>query len=149
MPYVDRPQPSSGLDAKFSFQYAAASALIDGRVGIDTFTDERLQEPDIQAVLRKTRLIQSCAIPASLDRMWVEVKVTEADGRTVSGKCVRPRAAWGTPISENEHLLKVRDCMNRALSSLETERVIGELQRFEQLDASEMRALMQTLAGSA
>ena len=38
---ADRPQPRSGLEGKFSFQYTAATALIDGHVGIDSFTDEK------------------------------------------------------------------------------------------------------------
>src|SRR5262249_51826981 len=49
MPYVDRPQPSSGLEGKFSFQYAAAAALLDGSVGIDTFTDDRCARPEMRA----------------------------------------------------------------------------------------------------
>ena len=36
---ADRPNPRSGLEGKFSFQYAASVALLDGRVGINSFTD--------------------------------------------------------------------------------------------------------------
>jgi len=42
MTYVNRPRPKKGLEGKFSLQYTAASALLDGKVGIRTFTDERL-----------------------------------------------------------------------------------------------------------
>jgi 2-methylcitrate dehydratase PrpD len=149
MPYVDRPQPLSGLDTKFSFQYAAASALLDGSVGIDTFTDERRSQADINAMLRKVKLAQSPEIPATLDKMWVEVKVTQSDGRIVVGKCTRPRGAWGSPVSPDEHLRKVRDCMNRVLRNSQTERVLSMVQKFDQLDAAEIRALMHMLAGSS
>ena len=37
---ANRPQPRVGLEGKFSIQYAAAAALLDGAVGIQTFTDE-------------------------------------------------------------------------------------------------------------
>ena len=37
MAYVNRPRPKTGLDGKFSLQYTAASALLDGKVGIRTF----------------------------------------------------------------------------------------------------------------
>ncbi|MBV8771698.1 MAG: MmgE/PrpD family protein [Deltaproteobacteria bacterium] len=149
MPYVDRPRPSSGLDAKFSFQYAAASALLDGTVGIDTFTDERCGRPDISAMLSKVNLAQSAAIPASLDQMWVEVAITFADGSRVSSKCVRPRGAWGRSISEQEHLVKVRDCMTRVLSENEAENAVALLQDFERLDAAGVRSLMHMLGGFA
>ena len=35
-------RPASGLEAKFSMPFCAAAALIDGRVGIDTFDADRL-----------------------------------------------------------------------------------------------------------
>src|SRR6202023_357384 len=38
MAYVNRPRPPTGLAGKFSLQYTTASALIDGKVGIRTFT---------------------------------------------------------------------------------------------------------------
>src|SRR5262249_24566006 len=41
MPYVNRPRPRTGLDAKFSSQYTIAAALLDGAVTVRTFTDER------------------------------------------------------------------------------------------------------------
>src|ERR1700721_1618720 len=42
MAYVNRPRPKTGLEGKFSLQYTAPSALIDGKGGIRTFTDARL-----------------------------------------------------------------------------------------------------------
>ena len=52
-----RPVPTTGLDGKFSAQYCAAAALLDGRVNIETFTDERRFSPDMEAMLRKVRLL--------------------------------------------------------------------------------------------
>ncbi len=145
MPYVDRPRPANGLDGKFSFQYAAASALLDGMVGIDTFSDEHCARADIAAMLAKVRFVQSPEIPAALDRMWVEIKVRLDDGRVVTGKCTRPNGAWGSPISEQEHMVKVRDCMRLVLGETDTQTVIAALQHFDSLGAYEIRALMRTL----
>jgi 2-methylcitrate dehydratase PrpD len=147
MPYVDRPRPSSGLDGKFSFQYAAASALLDGRVGIETFTDERCARSDMSAMLSKVSFVQSPRIPATLDRMWVEIKVRLSDRSVVTGKCIRPRGAWGSPVSEHEHLAKVRDCMKRVLSEKDSEKVAAALREFGRLDRDRIRALMAMLGG--
>ena len=147
MPYVDRPRPSSGLDGKFSFQYAAASALLDGTVGIETFTDERCARSDMSAMLSKVSFVQSPEIPATLDRMWVEIQIRLSDGSLVTGRCVRPRGAPGLPISGQEHLVKVRDCMRRALSETDTENVVASLREFAHLDGDSIHALMRTLGG--
>lgn len=145
MPYVDRPRPSSGLDGKFSFQYAAASALLDGTVGIETFTDERCARSDMSAMLSKVSFVQSPEIPATLERMWVEIKIRLGDGSLVTGKCVRPRGTWGSPISGQEHLVKVRDCIRRALSENDTENAVASLLEFEHLNRDGVSALIRTL----
>jgi aconitate decarboxylase len=145
MPYVDRPRPSSGLEAKFSFQYAAASALLDGTVGIETFTDGRCGRTDVAAILSKTKLVQSTDIPATLDGMWVEITVKLRDGKPVTAKCARPRGAWGFPVSRQEHLVKVRECLKLALSDIDTHRVIESLEDFERLRPRDVHALMRRL----
>jgi aconitate decarboxylase len=144
MPYVDRPRPQSGLDGKFSFQYAAACALLDGRIGIDTFTDER-RRPDAEAMLPRMRVVQSPEIPGALNRMWAEVRLTLADGRSVSGQCMKPNGAWGNPVSEDDHLAKVRDCMRVVFSGHEAEELIASMRRFDTLDPALVRGLMLRL----
>ncbi len=147
MPYVDRPRPASGLDAKFSFQYAAAAALLDGTVGIDSFADNNCSQPEMAAMLSKVRFVQTAEIPATLDSMWVEIKITLDDGSRVTAKCVRPRASWGAPISEQEHLVKVRDCLRRVLSDSRAEKVIAAAQQFARLNFVAVRALLNELGG--
>ena len=53
VPSSDRPFPRTGLDGKFSLQFTAAAALLDGHVGLSSFTDERLARADMQAKLFK------------------------------------------------------------------------------------------------
>ena len=48
--------PKTGLDGKFSVEYCAATALLDGQVVIDSFSDQRRFAPDMEETLRKTRV---------------------------------------------------------------------------------------------
>ena len=50
------PLPRSGLDGKFSVEYCAAAALLDGQVGIDTFTDARRFAGDMEDMLGRIRV---------------------------------------------------------------------------------------------
>src|SRR5207247_9366859 len=43
-------RPANGLQAKFSMPYCAAAALVHGCVGIETFDDERVRQPEIEVV---------------------------------------------------------------------------------------------------
>ncbi len=46
-------QPSTGLAAKFSIEFAMASAIVARRVGLRELTDEFVQRADIQALMRR------------------------------------------------------------------------------------------------
>src|SRR5262245_56052871 len=62
--YVNRPQPKTGLDGKFSVQYTTAVALLDGEISVDSFTNERRFAADIEALLPRVKLEIDDAIPA-------------------------------------------------------------------------------------
>jgi 2-methylcitrate dehydratase PrpD len=147
MQYVNRPQPDTGLAGKFSLQYTFASGLLHGRVGIDTFTDERVQEPAMVDLLSKITMNMSPEIPARFDKMHVEADVQLADGRTLHTRCNGPRGIWGSPpISDEDHLVKVRDCLATRLPQARAEELIALARRAEHLDAAEVTQLL-TIAG--
>jgi len=147
MPYVNRSRPKTGLEGKFSLQYTAASALLDGTVGIRTFTDARLARADIQDLLGKFEVRLDPAIPARFEDMHVLLRVELDGGRVIETRCDGPRGKWGTPpISEAEHLVKVRDCLATRLEPAAVERVIELARRIDDLDATGVRQIMQ-LAG--
>lgn len=144
MNYVNRPRPKTGLDGKFSLQYTAASALLDGKVGIRTFTDERLFKPDMQDLLAKFEVRHDPAIPARFEEMHVVLRVEIENGETLETRCNGPRGKWGTPpISEAEHLVKVRDALSTRLDQPTAERLIAEASRIGELDAAGVKTLMR------
>jgi 2-methylcitrate dehydratase PrpD len=148
MPYVNRPMPDTGLAGKFSFQYVLAAALLDGKVGIGTFTDATLRRPDMQALLPKITFRMDQAIPARFETMHVDAKVELADGRTLTAHCDGPRGVWGKPaIPEAEHLAKVRDCLSVRLAPEDVERCIVLAGSLDEQPAEGMRTLMALVRG--
>ena len=149
MPYTDRPHPKTGLDGKFSVQYTLACALLDGRVGIDSFTDERRFKPDIDTMIGRIALEMDPDIPARFEAMHVEVEAQLTSGERVSTRCDGPRGIWGTPpLSRDDHLGKVRDCLSRRLDAAAIDRCLDLTDRFERLEADEIGDLMALLAYS-
>ncbi len=82
--YVNRPKPRSGLDGKFSVQYTTLVALLDGEVTVDSFTNERLNSPDVQALLPKVEFSVDKSIPFDKLKMHVIVNVWRKDGKQLS-----------------------------------------------------------------
>lgn len=150
MNYVNRPRPKTGLDGKFSLQYTAASAMLDGKVGIRTFTDERLFKADMQDLLAKFTVQHDPAIPGRFEEMHVVLRVELANGETLEARCDGPRGKWGTPpISEAEHLVKVRDALSTRLDQASADHLIAEASRIGELDAAGVRKLIGMTALAA
>ena len=147
MPYVNRPCPKSGLAGKFSFQYTFCRALIDGRVTIDTFSDRQVQDPVMQNLLERVHLTMDPAIPGRFEAMRVNAEVELAAGNVLTARCDRPRGAWGArPISGDEHLDKVRDCLSRRLTDAMVDRCVALAVNVDRLNGSEAGELL-SIAG--
>lgn len=143
MPYVDRPSPRTGLDGKFSFQYTTAAALLDGTVTVHTFSEERRMRPDMVALLPRITLVQSPAIPGEMEKMWVETDVELADGRRVTACCRGPKGFWGLPpLTRDEHLAKICDCLGMRLNERDCERCIQLVDSLDCLDHNGVRELI-------
>ena len=135
------PVPRSGLDGKFSVEYCAAAALLDGHVGIDTFTDARRFAPDMEDMLGRIRVE-----PEGPESGATLATALLKDGATVSAECSAFRGSATNPMSRDERLAKVRDCFHRALSDADTERVLEMLENLESLDDV---AQLMTVIGQA
>ena len=147
MAYIDRPKPETGLAGKFSWQYTLAVALLDGRVGIDSFTDKRRFQPDVESLLEKITIDMDDTIPGTLEDMHVELTVTLKSGEALQNRCDGPKGLWGSPpIDTEDHLVKVRDCLARSLTSSVIEEIIGLCAEFDHLDASGIKKLMALTA---
>ena len=120
------PAPQSGLDGKFSVEYCAAAALLDGRVGIDSFTDQRRFAADMEETLRKIRVE-----PVEREPGVVTVTAHLKDGSTVNETCRSFKGSAANPMSREERMDKVWDCVGRALSTPDAERVIGLVENLE------------------
>ena len=141
MPYVDRPYPSTGLEGKFSFQYTVASALLDGQVTIQTFTDERRHRPDMEEMLTKIDLHMDPEIPSDFEGMWTSVEIDTVNGNTYSARCDLPRGIWGTPLRREERLTKFRNCASTLLSEESVDQCASIIENLD--EAQNIRELIR------
>ena len=123
------PLPQTGLDGKFSVEYCAAVALLDGKVGIDSFTDQRRFAKDMELTLPKVKVD-----PDGPESGTVVVSATLVDGTTIQDECSTFRGSAENPMNESERTDKIVDCISRSLSDGDTQQVIGQLNNLEDLD---------------
>ena len=148
MNYIDRPAPVSGLAGKFSLQYTAAAALLDGSVKIDTFTDKRRFRPDMVALLGKIKLTQDASIPNDLHDMRIELTVRMDGGATHHVVCKGPKGTWGMPpLKDEDHRVKLEDCFSRVLSNSKVDELLASLDRIEKQNADGVQSILRLIAG--
>ena len=117
----------SGLAGKFSLEYCAAIALLDGHVAIDSFANDRYFAPDVQALLGKVKVVSDTQL------VGAQVSARMADGRTFNETCVDFRGAMANPMSKDERLAKFRYCAGRVLSTDATEQLLETIEMLERL----------------
>jgi aconitate decarboxylase len=128
--------PKTGLDGKFSIPYTVSAALLDGKVVIDTFRDERRFAPDMEAMLDRISFVKNPNIIAQdFAKAWSRVTVQTKDGKSYSSRVDRPLGIWDNPLPWQGRLDKFHDCASRVLLERQANEVVGLIERFETLDS--------------
>ena len=142
---LSRPLPATGLDGKFSFEYCAALALTQDRVGIDCFSDATRFSAPVEAALKKIRLKPNPDIPTMTTETWVQARAGLRDGRVLVERCDAYRGSARNPIGRDAHLVKIKDCMCRVLPEPAMERLIDLVDRLQ--DLPDARVLARAMVG--
>ena len=137
-------RPASGLEAKFSMPFCAASAVVDGRVGIDTFEAGRLDDPRIAAIMSRVTMrvdpsLDGTGPPLTQARIGIRLR----DGRRVVQAANGARGYPERPPSDDELAAKFMACARRTISDASAERVLGMLRQIDTIE--NVRALTDLL----
>src|SRR6516165_2621346 len=102
-------RPDTGLQAKFSLEYAAAAALLDGYPGFASFTDEAVRRP---AARRLTGLVETKLDPGGSWLLDGELTAEIHTGDHVLETSLRfPPGAPQRPPSQEQLAAKISDCV--------------------------------------
>ncbi|HSF30070.1 MAG TPA: MmgE/PrpD family protein [Candidatus Tectomicrobia bacterium] len=139
-------RPQTGLEGKFSMQYCMASALLDKRIGLLSFSDEKVRRPAARQLFE--RLTMSLHAEAQRqgtggEELPVTVAVRLKDGRTVSTQVQHPKGHPANPLSAAALQDKFEDCAFGVLERPDIRRVIDLVQGLEQVE--DIGALMDVL----
>jgi 2-methylcitrate dehydratase PrpD len=78
------PNPTTGLEAKFSMPFCAAAAVVFPRVGIDTFDVEHIRNADVQNLMPRVTLRANEAFDGAAPLSQARVTVRLRAGRLIS-----------------------------------------------------------------
>jgi 2-methylcitrate dehydratase PrpD len=131
----------TGLRGKFAINYVVALAFLDGKLEIDTFTDAKANEPQVQAALRRVHVIVDETIPEPGPYCPVTVELKDGNRLTYTARIAKGHPE--NPMTEEEVLNKFRSNAKQVLSPERSEAVIAKMRNLGTLaDVKELVALL-------
>ena len=139
--------PATPLERKFSMEFCAASAIVHGRVDLDSFEDAAAAAPALGALASRVRLVVDPGLPEGLEQhAWSRVTVRLTDGTSLASP---PRGAQGhpaTPLPPQRLRAKFLACATRAIPREDAEGLAEQIAELEHVP--DIRALTARLVGA-
>ncbi|HEX5326859.1 MAG TPA: MmgE/PrpD family protein, partial [Acetobacteraceae bacterium] len=122
--------PNTGLAAKFSIEFAMASAIVAGRVGLRELTDGFVQRPDIQAMMRRVATTMTSEydpdLPGAAQADTVGIEL--GSGQVIEGAPVVRATGHATrPLTEAQIYDKFADCLEAGGSDIPADVLFARL----------------------
>ena len=137
---MNRAEPHTGLEGKFSFQHCAAAALVDGAGHDAQFTDARVNDPVIAAVRSRV----SATVDATIPEHEVFVTITLTDGRQVSKHIEHASGSPANPLSDAVLDTKFRDLVEPVYGAVRAAELLDVARNLE--DATSITPLLRLIA---
>jgi len=137
-------QPRTGLEAKFSMEFAMAAAVISRRASLGEYTDAFVRRPEVQDLMRRVSITTNqdydpVQVGASV---WDQVTLELTNGETIeSEKVRRARGHAELPLGEAELFDKFRTCLDAGHAQVSPEALFGRLKKLESHSARDLTAV--------
>jgi 2-methylcitrate dehydratase PrpD len=135
------PEVKTGLGGKFAINYVVALCILDGKLEIETFTDAKANDPQVQQALSKVHVIVDKTIPEP--GPYCPVTVELKDGTRFAYTARIAKGHPENPMTENEVLDKFRSNAKSVISEKQSKELIATILKLETVD--NVRALVNLL----
>lgn len=121
---LDDVNPRNVLAAKFSVPFAIATRIATRSSGVESFSAERVKDPEIKALAARVTVREDAAMSAALpERRPARVTATLADGRVFGAAVETNRGDESDPYGEAELWRKFNSLTARVWSASKSEAV--------------------------
>ena len=137
-------RPQTGLEGKFSMEYALAAAALNGKMGLAEFSDQSVQDPRAQDLLQRVRYEHPDAGQAEWDLTLPDIVSVELrNGQRLSQRIDIPKGDPQLPMTWDELVAKFHDCATTLLPESQRRAAVQQIAQFETL--ANLQPLMENL----
>jgi 2-methylcitrate dehydratase PrpD len=106
--------PSTGLEAKFSMEYAVATTLVDEFPGIAEFTDASVNRASIRALMNRVEVAATSGPAEGVMDGETRIEIEWTDGTVTESALDLPYGHPELPASADDLSAKVTSCVGHA-----------------------------------
>jgi 2-methylcitrate dehydratase PrpD len=144
------PRPRTEMEAKFSLEYAVARAILDGQIGPQQFTPDKIKEPRLQCLIEKIKPNYYDASEYESKEEWtrlpVKIVISMKNGNSFSFTVDSPKGSPRNPLTPAEFEEKFLQCVRGKFSERMANRALDQLKNFEKMP--DVASLMATWSES-
>jgi 2-methylcitrate dehydratase PrpD len=138
--------PQTGIQGKFCMPYLVARAIIDGKVGLDIFTDSAVRDQNVLKLAERVQMnldnnLKKTDAAGRPCRVTVRLK----NGQTLSREAQHAKGGPENPMTEAELRGKFTECAKQAIDEKGAARALDYVEGLEGLQ--DVRALCEILKG--
>ena len=126
--------PKTRETANHSMPYLVAVALIDGEVGPQQFTDERISDPLLNNLMQKISVEEDANLtalyPATIPNV---VKLVLKDGASFEERVDTPKGHSKNPMTDNEIIEKFYALTKRIVPREAVDKIVSSIWRLDEL----------------
>jgi len=132
---VDRKRrPQTHVDAKFSLPWAIAVAICKNKTGVDQFSEEALNDPEVLTLAEKVTWELDPAAEAVYPKAYPATVIAELnDGRTFQAHVDFPKGDPENPASPEEILAKFHSMSEKFFDKGRREKIVQTVNRLEEV----------------
>ncbi len=138
-------RPQTGLEAKFSMQFAMAAALVARKIGLVELTDGFVRRPEVQAIFPRLSFETTTALmPGSAFAPADAVEIVTTGGQSLnSGPVQYAKGSFQRPLSPAELWSKFSECLGDEFEDSEKSHAFDRLMIFDRLNGAGDLAMRQ------
>jgi 2-methylcitrate dehydratase PrpD len=139
--------PSNVVDAQFSMPYGAAVALTDRAAGLDQFTGDSFQSPQIKSLMGKVVLLKDKRIEKNFPQEWpARVQVRLTNGKEFKKQIRFPKGDPENPLTWQELSAKFHSLATRVFPKTRCDQIIKSVKNMNRSTA--LREIWELIAGT-
>ena len=138
--------PQTGIQGKFCMPYLVARAIIDGKIGLNIFTDSAVREQNVlklaaRVQMRENNNLKKTDAAGRPCRVTIRLK----DGQVLTRDAQHAKGGPEFPLSEAELRGKFTECARQAIDASAAARALDDIETLEAVE--DLRPLCAILRG--